>query len=80
MSELIKSRAGSVSLCAVVDNRQYVKYCKVLRISPTGDTNNSIFQYISNKMKHYTVYFIWKLLYMFQVVPQPIISSANNCI
>jgi len=24
-----------------------------------------IFQYISNKMQHYTVYFIWKLLYMF---------------
>jgi len=39
-----------------------------------------IFQYISNKMQRYTVYFIWKLLYMFRVVPQPIIRSANNCI
>jgi len=39
-----------------------------------------IFQYISNKMQRYTVYFIWKLLYMFRVVPPPIISSANNCI
>jgi len=38
-----------------------------------------IFQYISNKMQRYTVYYIWKLLYMFRVVP-PIIRSANNCI
>jgi hypothetical protein len=30
-------------------------------------------------MQHYTVYFIWKLLYMFRVVPPPIvIRSANN--
>ena len=36
-----------------------------------------IFQYISNKIQHYTVYFIWKLLYMFRMVPSPIISSAN---
>jgi len=39
-----------------------------------------IFQYISNKMQRYTVYFIWKLLYMFRVVSPPIIRSANNCI
>jgi len=39
-----------------------------------------IFQYISNKMQRYTVYFIWKLLYMFWVVPSPIIRSAYNCI
>ena len=31
-------------------------------------------------MQRYTVYFIWKLLYMFRVVPSPIIRSANNCI
>ena len=31
-------------------------------------------------MQRYTVYFIWKLLYMFWVVPPPIIRSANNCI
>jgi len=36
-----------------------------------------IFRYISNKMQRYTVYFIWKLLYMFRVVPPPIIRSAN---
>jgi len=30
-------------------------------------------------MQCYTVYFIWKLLYMFRVVPPPIIRSANNC-
>ena len=29
-------------------------------------------------MQHYTVYFIWKLLHMFRVVPPPIIKSANN--
>jgi len=31
-------------------------------------------------MQRYAVYFIWKLLYMFWVVPPPIIRSANNCI
>jgi len=31
-------------------------------------------------MRHYTVYFFWKLLYMFWVVPPPIIRSENNCI
>jgi hypothetical protein len=31
-------------------------------------------------MQRYTVYFIWKLLYMFRVVLPPIIRSANNCI
>jgi hypothetical protein len=40
----------------------------------------SIFQYISNKMQRYTVYFIWKLLYLFRVVLSPIIRSAYNFI
>ena len=31
-------------------------------------------------MGRYTVYFIWKLLYVFRVVPPPIIRSADNCI
>ena len=31
-------------------------------------------------MQRYTVYFIWKLLYLFRVIPSPIIRSANNCI
>jgi len=31
-------------------------------------------------MQRYTVYFIWKLLYLFRVVPPPIIRSAKNCI
>jgi hypothetical protein len=31
-------------------------------------------------MQRYTVYFIWKLLYIFRVVPSPIIRSANNSI
>jgi hypothetical protein len=38
-----------------------------------------IFQYIPNKMQRYTVYFIWKLLYMFRVVLPPVIRSAYNC-
>jgi len=39
-----------------------------------------IFQYVSNKMQRYTVYYIWKLLYRFRVVPPPIIWSAYDCI
>ena len=35
---------------------------------------------MSNKMQRYTVYFLWKLLYMCLVVPSPIIKSASNCI
>ena len=35
---------------------------------------------ISNEMQLYTVYFIWKLLYVFRVVPPPILRSAYNCI
>ena len=31
-------------------------------------------------MQRYTVYFAWKLLYMFRVVPPTTIRSANNCI
>jgi hypothetical protein len=41
--------------------------------------NILIYIYISNKLQCYTVYFIWKLLCMFRVVPPPIIRSANNC-
>ena len=39
-----------------------------------------LFYYISNKMQRHTVYIIRKLLYMFRVVPLPIIRSANYCI
>jgi len=39
-----------------------------------------IFIYMFNKMQRYTVYFIWKLLYMFRVVQPPNIRSTNNCI
>jgi len=31
-------------------------------------------------MQRCTVYFIWKLLYKFRVVPPPIIRSATNCV
>jgi hypothetical protein len=40
---------------------------------------NNILIYIQ-QMQRYTVYFIWKLLYVFQVVLSPIIRRANNCI
>ena len=36
--------------------------------------------YIANKMQRYTVYFTWKLLHMFRVVPPPFIRRAYNCI
>jgi len=42
--------------------------------------NIYMYSNMSDKMQSYTVYFIWKLLYMFRVVPAPIIRSANNCI
>jgi len=35
---------------------------------------------ISNKVQRYTVYYIWKLLYMFRVELPPIIRSTCNCI
>jgi len=37
-----------------------------------------IFQYISNKTQRYTVYFIWKLLYIFRVVPSFIIRNPTT--
>jgi hypothetical protein len=49
-----------------------------INLTSMGPCNLIIFQYISNKMQRYTVYFIWKLLYMFRVIPSPIIRSANN--
>jgi hypothetical protein len=39
-----------------------------------------LFQYMPNKTQRYTVYYIWKLLYMFRVVPPPSIRSANSYI
>ena len=53
----------------------------IFHISPlTINVSHCILIYISNKMQHYTVYFVWKLPYMFRVLPLPIIRSANNCI
>jgi hypothetical protein len=53
---------------------------KFLTLTFMGPCIVSIVQYISNKMQCYTVYFIWKLLYMFRVVLPPIIRSADNYI
>jgi len=30
--------------------------------------------------RSYTIYYIWKLPYIFRMVPPPIVRSANNCI
>ena len=38
----------------------------------------NISQYIANKMQLHFSFNIWKLLYMFRVVPPPIIRSAYN--
>jgi len=43
-------------------------------------SSGNLFQYISNKMQLYTVYYIWKLLCMFRVLLPSIIRSAYNCI
>jgi len=58
------------------------KWASVTKYVKRNENRNMIraFQYISNKMQRYTVYFIWKLLCMFRVVPPPIIRSAYNCI
>ena len=41
----------------------------------------SIFQYISNKMQRlHSFFYIWKPLYVFQVVLPPINRSTYNCI
>jgi hypothetical protein len=57
-----------------------INYCIHIDLTFMGPCIVKIFLYLSNKMQRYTVYFFWKLLYMFRVVPSPIIRSANNCI
>ena len=57
-----------------------VNIFQCLSLTFMGPCILKIFQYVSNKMQRYTVYFIWKLLYMFWVVSPPIIRSANNFI
>ena len=56
------------------------KYPQWFHEDCSGIDDYKKFKYMSNKMQRYTVYFICKLLYMFRVVPPPIIRSANNCI
>ena len=46
----------------------------------TGPCLANVVQYTSNKMQPYTVYYMWKLLYMFRVLLPPTIRSAYNCI
>jgi hypothetical protein len=54
----------------------YVNYIGYFNVRGSVHCND-IPTYISNKMQRYAVYFIWKLLYMFRVVPSPVIRSAN---
>jgi len=57
-----------------------VKHWRIWLFWSSKLTSPYLLWYISNEMQLYTVYFIWKLLYMFRVVPPPIFRSANNCI
>jgi hypothetical protein len=41
-------------------------------------TNIKILIYVQQDATLHNLFYIWKLLYMFRVVPQPIIRSANN--
>jgi hypothetical protein len=50
--------------------------CKSVKISPGHIWTTCI----SYKKQRYTVYYIWKLLYIFRVVFTTIIRSAYNCI
>ena len=58
-----------ITYCYVKMQRQ--GQSKILSLTFMGPCIVIVFQYISSKMQHYTVYFIWKLLYMFRVVPSP---------
>ena len=59
-------------------------------IKPNEFTLTSHSKYSKNNVKHTNIYptrcnvtqfiYIWKLLYMFRVVPPPIIRSAYHCI
>jgi len=64
----------------IVFNNSVINIQKLLNnLTFIGPCSAIIFQYTSNKMQRYTVYFVWKLLHMFRVVPPPIIRSAYNC-
>ena len=63
----------------------YMKMAHMRRNMQQFNLHGSVYRkniliYMSNKMQRYTVYFIWKLLYKFRMVPPPIIRSANNFI
>jgi hypothetical protein len=60
--------------------RARARVCVCVCVIACNLETSTMFQYMSNKMERYTVYFIWKLLYIFRVVPSPIIRRAHNCI
>jgi hypothetical protein len=63
----------------VTDLTQHCRYT-IMNLMFMGACIVRIFQYISNKMQCYAVYYIWKLLYLFRVIPPPIVRSTYNCI
>ena len=73
-----QSRIGRCHLTAWI--RKEIKHNLFINLTFMGPCIVKIFQYISNKMQRYIVYFVWKLFYMFRMVPPLIIRSANNCI
>jgi len=81
---LIKNISDGKVSCDIcnVDVNPLCNLKQFLSVKTVLPYNNSIniFQYISNKMQRYTVYFIWKLPYKFRVVTPPIIRSIYNCI
>jgi hypothetical protein len=73
-TECINKSVHMVYVYKILFNARYTEILTFM-----GPCIVRIFQYISNKMQRYTIYFIWKLLYMFRMVPLPIIRSANKC-
>ena len=69
-------RFNAIGFRHIYYNSKYIILSIVLNKISTNYSNI----YISNVMQRYIVYSIWKLLYIFRVVPLPIIRSANNCI
>jgi hypothetical protein len=80
-SERVKSKhKKKKKKCFLFPNTEIYFYFYFYFNKSKNKNKNILFQYISNKMQRCTVYFIWKLLYMFRVVPPPTIRSAYNCI
>jgi hypothetical protein len=79
--ELITRPEESYRLwCVVVCDLENLKNEEVMTRIGSQCHRKNICTSISYEKQICTVYFIWKLLYMFRVVTPPIINSSNNCI